>query len=75
VHPTPSILTQPRTIGFSRLRSNEGCAEWNAVPGRQLGSVSGARVAAHPSERILFLWNLRACQACIELEGDYVEQY
>ena len=63
VQPTPSVLTRPGAVGFSRLRSIEGCAEWNALPGRRRGPVGGAWVAAHPSERALFPLNLRACQA------------
>ena len=63
VHPTPSVLTWPRTVGFSRLWSFEGSAEWNAIPRRRWGSDGGAWVAAHPSERIFFPRNLRACQA------------
>ena len=65
VHPTPTVLTLPRAVGFSRLRSIEGCAEWNAVPRRRWGSVGGAWVAAHSYERTLFLRNLRACQALV----------
>jgi len=63
VHPTPSVLTRPRAVAFSRLWSIEGCAEWNAVPGWQWGLVGGTWVAVHPSERILFPRNLHACQA------------
>jgi hypothetical protein len=40
LHPTSSVLTQPCAVGFSRLRSIEGCAEWNAFPGRRRGSVA-----------------------------------
>ena len=63
VHPTPSVLTLPHTVGFSRLQSIEGCTEWTAVPRQRWGSVGGAWVAAHPSKRIFSPQNLRACQA------------
>ena len=63
VHPTPSLLTRPTALGFSHLWSVEEGAEWNGVRRRRWGSVGGAWVAAHPSERILFQLTLHACQA------------
>ena len=63
VHPTPSVLNQPRAVGFSRLQSIKGCVEWNTVPRWWWGSVGGAWVAVHVSERILFPRNLCTCQA------------
>ena len=30
MYPTPSTLTRPRAIRFSRLWSIEGCTEWKA---------------------------------------------
>jgi len=77
MHPTPSILTRPRTIGFSRLWSIEGCAEWKAVrDDDEVRSAVHEWLRTRPKE--FFSRGIYALvkhwHKCIELAGDYVEQ-
>ena len=77
MHPTPSVLTRTRAIGFSRLWLIEGCAS-----GKQFRDDDEVRSAVQkwlrtrPKEffsrgiyELVKRWH-----KCIELAGDYVEQ-